>query len=245
VLLAYWVAIMSMAFTTVADEIHPPPYRDSARRYTIDSGRTVVSFEVRSLGIFRQRGWFGASYGHVALDVHAAEGTFDVVIDATTIQASSDARLRIIRGAGFLNVEQFPEITYKAKHVAFNNGKPIRVDGELTLLGITHPVPLKVSAYQCTSPADETLRRCSMDASAMFRRSDFGMTGSMPLAGNRVRLAIHAEATAEGSMRTSHGGKAEALWQGKPSGSVLPRVFAGGMNQGSLSGVAMRPGMVP
>jgi polyisoprenoid-binding protein YceI len=199
-----------------ADELKSQPYRDSAQRYTIDSARTVVSFEVRSLGIFRQRGWFGASYGHVTLDPLAAEGTFDVVIDATTIQASSDARLRIVRGSGFLNVEQFPEIAYKAKHVAFYNGKPIRVDGELTLLGVTHPVPLKVSAYQCTSPADEALRRCMMDASAMFRRSDFGMTGSMPLAGNRVKLAIHAEATADGSIRTSGGGEAEALWQDKP-----------------------------
>ena len=199
--LAYLVAIMTMAFTTVADEIHPPPHRDSAQRYTIDSARTVVSFEVRSLGIFRQRGWFGASYGHVTLDPHAAEGTFDVVIDATTIQASSDARLRIIRGSGFLNVKQFPEIAYRAEHLAFNNGKPIRVDGELTLLGVTHPVPLKVSAYQCTSPNYEPLRRCTMDASAMFRRSDFGMTGSMPLAGDRIGLAIHAEATADGSMK--------------------------------------------
>jgi hypothetical protein len=50
-----------------------------------------------------------------------------------------------------------------------------------------------------------------MDASAMFGRSDFGMTGSMPLAGNRVRLAIHAEATADGSMRISEGGEANAL----------------------------------
>jgi polyisoprenoid-binding protein YceI len=211
VVLAYWVAIMTMAFTTGADEIHPLPRRDSAQRYTIDSARTVVSFEVRSLGIFRERGWFGASYGQVTLDPRAAEGTFDVVIDATTIQASSDARLRIIRGADFLNVEQFPEIAYKAKHVAFYNGKPIRVDGELTLLGVTHPVPLKVSAYQCTSPADEVLRRCTMDASAMFRRSDFGMTGSMRLAGNRVRLVVHAEATADGSMRTSEGGEDDAL----------------------------------
>jgi polyisoprenoid-binding protein YceI len=36
-----------------------------------------------------------------------------------------------------------------------------------------------------------------MDAIATFRRSEFGMTGSMPFAGNRVKLAIHAEATAQ------------------------------------------------
>jgi hypothetical protein len=36
-----------------------------------------------------------------------------------------------------------------------------------------------------------------MDAIAVFKRSEFGMTGSMPFAGDRIRLFIHAEATAD------------------------------------------------
>ena len=183
--------------SSCADEQKSRPRRDIAERYTIDSARTVVTFEVRSFGIFRQRGRFGTSIGSVSLDPQAGEGTFDVVIDARTIRAGSDATLRIMRGAGFLNVEKFPEIFYKARHVIFNGGEPIRVEGELTLLGVTHPVPLRVSGYHCTQPADADLRWCMMDATAIFKRSEFGMTGSMPLAGDRVRLAIHAEATAD------------------------------------------------
>jgi polyisoprenoid-binding protein YceI len=173
--------------------------RDIAKRYTIDSGRTVVTFEVRSFGIFKQRGRFGMSCGSVWLDPEADEGTFDVVIDARSIQAGSESRLRIMRGADFLNVEKFPKIAYRSEHVIFNDGEPTRVDGELTLLGITRPVPLRISGYHCTLPADESLRRCMIDATATFKRSEFGMTGSMPLAGNRISLAIHAEATAGAS----------------------------------------------
>jgi len=186
--------------SSCADEKKLQPRRCMAERYTLDSARTVVSFEVRSFGIFKQHGRFGKSVGSVSLDSQADDGTFDVVIDARTIQAGSDARLRIMRGAGFLNVEKFPEISYKAQHVIFNDGVPIRVQGELTLLGVTHPVPLKVSAYHCTVPAGANLRRCTMDAAAIFKRSEFGMTGSMPLAGDRIRLAIHAEATADPSV---------------------------------------------
>ena len=160
-----------------------------AERYTIDSTRTVVSFEVRSLGIFKQRGRFSTSSGSVSLDPEADEGTFDVVIDARTLQASSDAVLQVMRGAGFLDVEHFPEIAYKAAHVVFREDKPIRVEGELTLLGVTHPVPLSVSGDRCSQPAPTDVRRCMMDAIATFKRSEFGMTGSMPFAGDRIKLA--------------------------------------------------------
>jgi polyisoprenoid-binding protein YceI len=180
-----------------AGELKSPPRGNRARRYTIDSARTVVTFEVRSFGIFKQRGWFGMSFGSVSLAPEAGEGTFDVVIDARSIQAGSEARLRIMRGAEFLNVEKFRTIAYKSAHVIFNDGKPIRVEGELTLLGITRPVPLNVSGFRCTPPADADLPRCMMDATAIFKRSEFGMAGSMALAGDRIRLAIHAEATAD------------------------------------------------
>jgi polyisoprenoid-binding protein YceI len=168
-----------------------------SERYTIDSARTVVSFEVRSFGIFKQRGRFMTSSGSVSLDPKADEGTFDVVIDARTIQANSDSVLQVMRGVGFLNVARYPEIAYKAQHVVFRDGEPIRVEGELTLLGVTRPVPLSVSGYRCSQPAPTEASRCMMDAIATFRRSEFGMTGSMPFAGNRVKLAIHAEATAQ------------------------------------------------
>jgi polyisoprenoid-binding protein YceI len=180
-----------------ADETKSQPRGRVAKRYTIDSARTVVTFEVRSFGIFKQRGRFGMSFGSVSLDAEAGEGTFDVVIDARSIQAGSEARLRIMRGADFLNVEKFPKISYKSEHVIFNDDEPARVEGDLTLLGITRPVPLGVSGFACTPPTDADLRRCVMDATAIFKRSEFGMTGSMALAGDRIRLAIHAEATAD------------------------------------------------
>jgi polyisoprenoid-binding protein YceI len=179
------------------DELKSQPRRDIARRYTIDSARTVVTFEVRSFGIFKERGWFDASFGSVSLDPQAGEGTFDVVIDARSIQAVSDARLRIMRSAGFLNVLKFPKISYKSDHVIFNDGEPVRVAGELTLLGVTHAVPLRIRGYHCTLPTDSDLPRCMMDATAIFKRSEFGMTGAMPLAGDRIKLAIHAEAAAD------------------------------------------------
>jgi hypothetical protein len=55
-----------------------------------------------------------------------------------------------------------------------------------------------------------------MDATAIIRRSEFGITGSMPLAGDKVRLAIHAEATADAIPAASGG-------QGSPTALNLHR----------------------
>jgi hypothetical protein len=109
------LAIAALSVNAVADELNPQTPRETAERYTIDSARTVVSFEVRSFGFLRHRGLFRKSSGSVFLDPQADEGTFDVVIDARSIQAGNDADLKIMRGAGFLNVEKFPEISPQAQ----------------------------------------------------------------------------------------------------------------------------------
>lgn len=166
----------------------------AAERYTIDSARTVVSFEVRSFGIFRQRGGFATTLGSVSLDPQTGEGGFDVVIDARSVRAGVEAVQRMVRGKCFLNVDQYPNIAYRTQQSIFFNGGPAFIEGDLTLLGITHAVPLRVSAYRCTLTRD---RRCMIEASAVFKRSEFGMTGSMRLAGDKIRLFIHAEATAD------------------------------------------------
>jgi polyisoprenoid-binding protein YceI len=223
------LAITALSVNAVADELNPQLPRETAERYTIDSARTVVSFEVRSFGFLRHRGLFRKTSGSVFLAPQADEGTFDVVIDARSIQAGNDAERKIMRGAGFLNVEKFPEISYKAQHVVFKDGEPSRVEGELTLLGITHSVLLRVNAYHCTSAVGWYPRRCMMDATAIFKRSLFGMTGSTPLAGDKVRLAIHAEATTDPSddYEPAHGHTAEfRKWEtlSAPLRSCYPRL---------------------
>jgi polyisoprenoid-binding protein YceI len=91
-----------------------------------------------------------------------------------------------------LNTEAHPEIAYRAERIVFAQGKPARIEGELTLLGITRSVALKVSSYDC---ADESIpgERCALVATASVKRSAFGMTRYMLFASDDVKLAIQAE----------------------------------------------------
>ena len=160
-----------------------------ATEFTIDPSRTLVSFEMRSLGT-TQRGEFNRTAGTVTLDSTEQRGELDIVIDARSLKAGSEATAKFVRGPSMLNTAAHPEIAYRAHRIVFSSGRPMRIEGELTMLGVTRAVALDVSNYDCTVDLDE---RCTIVASAHVKRSAFGMNRYMMFASDDVKLAIQAE----------------------------------------------------
>jgi polyisoprenoid-binding protein YceI len=159
-----------------------------ATEFTLDPTRTLVSFEMRSLGT-TQRGEFNRAVGTVTLDSTEQRGELDIVIDARSLKAGSEATAKFVRGPSMLNTAAHPQIAYRAHRILFNAGRPTRIEGELTLLGVTRAVALDVSNYDCTGQLDQ---RCTIVASASVKRSAFGMNRYMMFASDDVKLAIQA-----------------------------------------------------
>jgi polyisoprenoid-binding protein YceI len=162
-----------------------------ATEYLLDPSRTVVTFEMRSMGML-QRGEFEHTAGTVMLDSAGERGELDIVIDARSLKTSTAATAKFVRGPSMLNTDLHPEIAYRAHRIVFAHGKPARIDGELTLLGVTRAVPLLVSGYDCHDLSDAG-ERCAIVASASVKRSQFGMTRYRLFASDDVELAIQAE----------------------------------------------------
>jgi polyisoprenoid-binding protein YceI len=160
-----------------------------ATEFTLDPTRTLVSFEMRSLGTTR-RGEFNRAAGTVLLDSAEARGELDIVIDARSLKAASEATAKFVRGPSMLNTAVHPEIGYRAHRIVFSAGRPVRIEGDLTMLGVTRAVALDVASYDCTGQLDQ---RCTIAATASLKRSAFGMTRYMLFASDDVKLAIHAE----------------------------------------------------
>jgi polyisoprenoid-binding protein YceI len=162
-----------------------------ATEYTIDPSRTLVSFEMRSMGT-TQRGQFSRAAGTVMVDSAQERGELVIVIDARSLKAANEATAKFVRGPSMLNTEVHPEIAYRAQRIVFSDGRPARIEGELTLLGVTRSVPLQVSSYDCDREL-AMVQRCAIAAAASVKRSAFGMTRYMLFASDDVRLAIQAE----------------------------------------------------
>ena len=129
------ICISTAMMTLVAGQAEAEP-----SAYEIESAHTVVSFEVSSLGIARRRGLFDGVTGTVHLDPQASSGSMNIVVNARTVETSDTATKAFLRGKSFLNVDRYAEIVYEADRVVFDKDRPVRIEGELTLLGVTRSV---------------------------------------------------------------------------------------------------------
>lgn len=162
--------------------------------FVIDPNHTYATFEIRHLGISTQRGRFNRTTGKATLDAATGTGSLDIMIDARTIDTGSEAMEKFLRGQDFFNVDKFADITFHSQTVTYAQGKPTRIDGNLTLLGVTKPVALQVTWYACTRLPFLVRVTCGMDAVTTIQRSDFGMSSLLSFVGDEVKLLVQAEA---------------------------------------------------
>ena len=161
--------------------------------YTIDPAHTYPSFEAphaEKLSLWR--GKFNKSSGKLTLDRANKTGTVEITIDAASVDFGHDMMNKVAMSPDYFNVAKYPTATYKGTLV-FKGDTVTEVKGELTMLGITKPVTLKVNWFKCVQSKMLKREVCGTDAQAEINRGDWGMTGNIQN-GPEVTLRIAAEA---------------------------------------------------
>jgi polyisoprenoid-binding protein YceI len=166
----------------------------AADSYTIDPSHTYPSFEADHMGMSVLRGKFTKSSGTIVLDRAAKTGSMEITIDASSIDFGHEKLNKHAKTADMFDVDKFPTATYKSKSIKFNGDTPVAVDGELTLHGVTRPVTLTINKFRCIEHPMLKREFCGADASAEFKRSDFGINYGLPRFAPEVKLAIQVEA---------------------------------------------------
>ncbi|WP_348693752.1 YceI family protein [Duganella fentianensis] len=165
-----------------------------AATYNIDPSHTFPSFEADHMGLSTWRGKFDKTSGTVTMDRAAKTGALDVTIQADSINFGFEKMNSHAKNADMFNVEKFPTITYKSNNFKFEGDQLVGVEGELTMLGVTKPVSLKVDRFKCIMHPRYKREVCGANAIAEFKRSDFGLNYGLPAFAPEVRLAIQIEA---------------------------------------------------
>jgi len=167
--------------------------------YRIDPDHTYPSFEADHMGLSIWRGKFNQSSGSVVLDKAAGEGSLEVRIDTGSIDFGNERMNEVARGSELFDTARFPQAIYMGKLDGFGGGVPTRVVGELTLRGVTRPVPLVIHAFRCAPHPFLRVREvCGADASGSFRRDEFGIDAGKLFGFNmNVTLRIQVEAIEE------------------------------------------------
>ena len=170
------------------------PLALAADSYTLDSRHTFPSFEVSHLGFSTQRGRFNVTKGKVVLDRQTKSGTVEISVDTASIDTGLDKLEEHLRAADFFNTAQFPSMSYRSTKLAFNGDALTRVEGEITLLGVTKPLAFNVTHFRCGIHPMLKREVCGADLTGTLKRSEFGMKYALPAVGDEVRLMIQVEA---------------------------------------------------
>ncbi len=166
----------------------------TADTYEIDGNHTFPNFSWNHLGFSTQSARFDRTTGTVAYDALARKGSVDITIDTRSVSTGSPTFNEHIQGEDFFDTARYPTATFKSTRVVFDGEKPVRIEGELTLKGVTRPVTLTVTSF--AAKPHPMLRKEALGANAwtVVRRSEFGLGKYVPAVGDEVKIEIALEA---------------------------------------------------
>src|SRR6266700_2038982 len=78
---------------------------------------------------------------------HPDASSVEVTIAAASIRTHNETRDNDLRGANFLDVDNYPTITFKSTSVEPTSEDRFTLKGDLTIKGVTAPVALEVVKY--------------------------------------------------------------------------------------------------
>ena len=171
--------------------------------WTIDAAHTAVEFSAKHMMITTVKGRIADVRGALALDDASPDrSTVEVELDAASIDTRSEQRDAHLRSADFLNVEQFPTITFRSRRVegaGAREGTGFRVVGDLTIRGVTREVTLDAT-YEGRGRDPWGGERVSFSAATKIDRREFGLTWNAALetggvlVSNEIKIHIEVQA---------------------------------------------------
>ena len=168
--------------------------------YNLDPAHTIPNFSIQHLGMSTVYGHFERATGKVTIDRAAKTGSIDVKIPTATISTGDAKRTdgtrsrdEHLRTTDFFNVAEYPDMTFKSTKMNFAGDKVQSIDGTLTLMGVSKPVTLTATSFNCGANPMSKKEMCGADLTTTIKRSDFGMKYAIPAISDEVKLLIAVE----------------------------------------------------
>jgi polyisoprenoid-binding protein YceI len=172
-----------------------------AGAYQVDKAHTSLVFRVSHLGFSTYTGRFTRLDATLQFDPRNLAGSrVNVNIDPRSIEADNapSGFLQTLAGKEWLDADRFPEMTFRTKSVEVTGAGTFRVNGEMTLHGVTRPLALEArynGGY--AGHTYEPNARVGFSAQGKFTRSDFGVSYGIPAPGSSFGVGDEVTVTLE------------------------------------------------
>ena len=184
--------LATLAFAIAAASLNTAAFA-APETYVADSSHTFSRFSYSHFGYSTQQSRFNKNSGKVVFDKAAKTGSVDITIDTKSVDTGNDTFNEHIQGEDFLDTAKYPTATFKSTKVVFEGDKPVSVEGNLTLKGVTRPVTLTVSDFKAAP--HPMLKKDAIGANGWttVKRSEFNAGKYAPNVGDDVRIDIAIE----------------------------------------------------
>jgi polyisoprenoid-binding protein YceI len=167
----------------------------AAEQLHIGGARGTIDFAIGDSKIFRTTGSFKDWQGSLLVDdSDVPRSTVAVKVNTTSIEMLDPQQTAMLKDPDFFDVAKFPELTYVSRRIERNGETTLKVDGEVTLRGITRPMALEVTVTDRKPGAAAGARYARFRAIGSLKRSEFGMVKYVDVVGDIVDITIRTDA---------------------------------------------------
>ncbi len=167
--------------------------------WQIDPSHTRAVFSVRHMMIANVHGQFDKVTGTVDFnETDPARSSVDVQIDTASFTTHDDKRDAHLRSGDFLDVDNYPFLTFKGTQAEKLDETHGRLTGDLTIRGITRPVTLAVE-YNGQQKTPWGTTNAGFSARTKINRKDWNLNWNVALetggvlVGETVNIEIDVE----------------------------------------------------
>lgn len=169
---------------------------EAAETYSVDAVHSSVIFRIKHLDFSYFYGRFNEVSGTFSIDTkNPAKSSFDIKIQAESVDTHSGGRDKHLRSPDFLSAKEFPVIHFKSTKVKKKSKSKYNVTGDLTLHGVTKSVKVVIE-HVGSGEHPRFGSRSGFEATFDIKRSDFGMNGMLGAVGDELRLIVAIEGQA-------------------------------------------------
>jgi polyisoprenoid-binding protein YceI len=164
----------------------------AADTYTVDNVHSSVLFRVKHFGAGYIYVRFNDLSGTFAFDdKDPAACSFHMQVKSASVDSNNPKRDAHLKSPDFFNAKEFPRISFKSTQVKLVDAQIYQVTGDLTLLGVTKPVQVRIERVGTTKTPQGY--RTGIETTFTIKRSDFGMKFMPDALGDDVRVTVASE----------------------------------------------------
>lgn len=161
--------------------------------YSLDPTHTFVHWEIVHMGTSTIRGRFNKVAGNVQFDAKAQTIDVGMTIDTASVDSGVPLLDSLLRGPEMLSVAANPQAYFVAKRATFEGEVPREVRGEFTMRGVSQPLSLRATRWNCALNLLFRREVCGGDFEGEIIRSTFGITHSLPFVADKVKILVQVE----------------------------------------------------